>query len=385
MPSFLWSGIDREGRQKNEFVEAENAREAKVVLLNRGWTQLELLGDETMDAVHAIRSPVRKERRAGVDALLKNPDFRATRARGNRPSFFGKWRQALLREKVIILIQVAVIGFGIYSDSVLLFLLAGVGLSIQVFKFPVQYAFYSQTRRNYLRLKKAKVWGRWQEVLDCLERLDRSEERTGIAVNKVELLRNHALALAALGRLDEAVADFEKIERFPGLQHWLYLAYLAGVYETGRQFEKGLELRRQAAEEKPDMASLWIGYASSCVRRLNRPVEAREALARAEQLEITARSKPWACFIHGVIFWREHKLAEAREQLEKALAGFKPFSRDPFKQGQILLTKAHFCIVNAELRNTAQARTLFAEVEPYLKAHRQDELLAAYRAATATA
>src|SRR5215469_8025357 len=104
MPSFLWTGKDAEGRQKNEFVPAKNAPESKAILIARGWTQLELMGDETLEAVHAIRPPIPEERRAGVDALLNNPDLRVARARGQGFSFLEKWWAFVLKAKFSFLI-----------------------------------------------------------------------------------------------------------------------------------------------------------------------------------------------------------------------------------------------------------------------------------------
>src|SRR5205807_3026812 len=113
-----------------------------------------------------------------------------------------------------------------------------------------------------------------------------------------------------------------------------------------------------------------------------RTAEGREALARAEQLEVSGMGKIYLLFLRGIILWREHKPEQAKEQLQQALARFQPLSRRPLVPGLTLLTKSYLCAVETELRNYSKAKSLFSEVEPYLKAHQETELLNACRGAT---
>ena len=100
---------------------------------------------------------------------------------------------------------------------------------------------------------------------------------------------------------------------------------------------------------------------------------------------VSGFGKPYLVFLRGIILWREHKAEEAKDLLEKALVAFRSLSHNPLAEGLVLSTKAFLCAANADLGNTAKAKALFSEVESFLIAHRENELLAACRGPFATA
>jgi len=307
------------------------------------------------------------------------PDKEAAFFKGKKgPDLLAQTWSGIKQSIRAILVCAALLGWGIYSHRTWPIIIGAGGLAVCVFLTPVLhlvFGLFARSSREYSRLNKAKVWGRWQEVLQCVEQLRHADRLTGAAVPELELVRCRAQALAALGRLDEGLAEFRKFESDPKVEHWLYLSFLAGIYDTAQQFEKALEIRHQAAAKKPDTSTVWIDVAYASVRRLNRTAEAREALARAEKLEITGLGKTYVLLLRGIIFWREHKPEEARQQLEQALAGFQPLASHDLVEGLLLLTKAHLCAIHTELGNVPKAKALFCEVEKFLTAHREDELL----------
>ena len=374
MHRFLWSGKDAEGRERAERVEAENAQEAKRILTERGWTELQLLKDEISDVV-------RKRRRmeSEIKAPPPLPDDEAARLLHGRTTYFSEWWKTLLAVKGTIALLAALLALGIFRQRILTTAVSGGGLLLVLFLFPALKFYYSRTKRNYAALNAAKVRGDWQEALVCVDRLKRSGQSTRISVGEVELARNRALALAHLGRLEEALAEFAPFENWPNQPHWLYCSHLAGIYAAGKEYERSMEWRIKLVQEKPDMSTGWIDLASYLAHRMNRPAQAREALARAEKLEVTAMGKPHVSRCHGMILWRENRPAEAKEHLEKALVEFEPFARKPLVEGSILFTKAYLCAVQRRLGNSAEAGKLLKEVETYLTTHQEDELLAACR------
>jgi tetratricopeptide (TPR) repeat protein len=372
--SFLWQGKDSSGKKRGVRVEAEDAQSARAFLVADGWTELQLIRDEISDVS-------RKQHRAEAvfQAPELTPDQEISRYLGRRPSFFSKWWTYLRNNNSTFIWLGLVIGLGIYAHQSASLTRGGIELFVIVLLFPILYLFYSQSRRNYARLNRAKVDGRWDEVLKCVERLRRSRKSTRIGVSEVELARNYALALAHLGRLDEAVAEFRRFENSPNLAHWLYCSHLAGIYKAGRQFDRAVEMQLQLVAEKPGLSAGWIDLAGMLVKKLKRPAEAREALARAAMLESTPIAKPHVLTTEGVILWREGKLAEARDRLEQALTEFKPFAHKPLVKASILSAKSYLCAVNRALGNEDETRKLFAEVKKYLVAHQEDELLQACR------
>jgi tetratricopeptide (TPR) repeat protein len=385
MPTFLWSGKDAEGRQRNERVETENAQSARTILSGRGWTELELLKDEVgySEALHIEPNPPNwlKEEFEEEFKTQNTPDQEAAFLKGKTGSDLLDQTWTTIKKSFgTILICAAFLGLGIYKHRAWLMIIGSVGLAVIVFLTPVLhlvFSFFARSSHEYTRLNKAKVWARWDEVLNCVEQLRHADRLTGAAVPEVELARCRAQALGALGRLEEGLQEFRKFENNPKVEHWLYLSFLAGIYDTARQFEKGLELRQQAATEKPDTSAVWIDIAYSLVRGLNRPVEAREALARAEVLEITGLGKHYLPFLKGIILWREGKPLEAKVELERARAGFEPMIHHALVEGLVLLTKSYLCAVHNQLGNLSESSLLFREVEKYLLAHREDDLLKA--------
>jgi len=375
MHSFLWTGKDTEGKERSAHVTAENAQAARGILEGRGWTQLELVTDEICDETRRQIPPMTSD----WDALPDDAETEAARWKGNSSSFLGEWWRAIFQAKLTLALFVLILVVGMLRHGKWSIGIGIAGLVIMVLLFPLISAFFSQSVRNYSRLNKAKVWGRWQEVLHCVEQLKRSHRLTRIGVGDVELARNRALALASSGHLDEALKELSRFEGNPSLSTWLYTSHLAGIYDGARQFEKALELRQRVATEKPDTAAVWIDVAYSLVRGLNQPAEAREALGRAEKLEISGVGKAYLYFLRGIILWRENKPAEAKEQLDRALAGFEPMKHHDLVEGLILFSKSYLCAVQGQLGNQREAQILFRQVEKFLTAHREEELLQACR------
>jgi hypothetical protein len=384
MPTFLWSGKDAEGKKRSERIDAENAQAARAQLESRGWSNLELVKDELAYS-EAIRVKTTKPVDPDIAAKFSTPDAEASfHKRGWKTSVLGRTLDSIAESWKLTLLCAALLGWGIYRHLIFTTIFGALGLAFVVLFIPVYHVLIrllGNTSTDFARLNRAKVWGRWDEVLECVERLRQPDRMTGSLVPELELIKSRAGALAALGRLDEGLAEYQKLENDPKVERWMYLSFLAGIYDNARQFQKGLELRREAAAIKPDTSMTWIDVAYSSVRKLNHTDEAREALARAEQLEISGLGKKYLPFLRGIIAWREHRPEEARPLLEEALAGFQPIAHNPLAEGLILSAKAFLCATYVDLRDYARAKPLQREVEPFLTAHREDDLLAACRSA----
>jgi tetratricopeptide (TPR) repeat protein len=378
MPTFIWRGTDPEGKQKSERVDAENAQVAKAELIQRGWTNLQLVGDEIIDAVAAaVEIP---------EDFEEQPDdveLEVQRLEGKHPDFFSLWWKGIVDSKRILIFFTIIIAIGFYrgARTKSLIILGSAGIIFMVLLYPVIHAFFSLGSRYYSRLNRAKVWGRWTEVLECVERLRQVRSWTRVGPGEIELVRCRAQALAALGRLDDALEEFTRFSNSPNLPEWLYLSHLAGIYDCAKQFDKSTECRRTVTELKPDMAASWIDLAYGLVRGLNRPAEARQALARAETCEIPVMGQPYMPFLKGISAWRENKMADAKPLLDQALEGFQPFAHHDLMEGTMLLTKSYLCAVEGSLGNEARAKKLFKETETFLVAGKEQELLEACRRA----
>src|SRR5438552_1979702 len=86
MPSYLWSGKDSSGQEQVERIEAANAEAARTMLLDQGWTNLQLHSSEIQDfvkqGIHAASGP---------DHIQQlTPKEQLAHLKGNAPGFWGK-------------------------------------------------------------------------------------------------------------------------------------------------------------------------------------------------------------------------------------------------------------------------------------------------------
>jgi len=372
---FLWKGKDAQGNPHRTKVRAENAQSARAKLTEQGWTELELMGDEIATIAGAGVQTADWMKEEAMSAEQEAEFFE-----GKGPGFLAQWFGSLKDSWLALLIFGGLLAWGIRRGGWITITIGAVGLALFVLLVPVLHLFFSIPLRNYSQLNKAKVWARWDEVLECVRRLRRSHRFTRLGIGEVELTRCHAQALAALGRLQEAVTEFRSVENSPDLPRWLYLSHLSSIYDNAKAYDKSLECRTQATVEKPDSSTVWIDLAYGLVRGLNRPAEARQALARAETLEITGIGKNYLPFLRGIICWREGNFVEAKKQLELAITSFKNQQpQNDLLEGLILMSKSHLCAVNGALGHRQEAQTLFRQVEKFLTAHRENELLEACR------
>lgn len=371
---FVWKGKDPQGKTRSERVTAENAQAARQQLADDGWTDLELVMDEICSSsANAVESD------EDLGPLYDSADEEVEYFQGKRAPFFGPWLKSLWDSKGMLGVAALFIGWGIYRDRTWPLVFGGLMAGCVILLFPVLHFFISGNSRDYSRLNRAKVWARHREVLACVERLRRKRNWLGTGIGEMELVRCQAQALAGLGKLETAVATYKQFENDPKLEHWLYLSHLSGIYDAAKAFDRSLELRKQVAQEKPDSSAVWIDLAYGHVRGLNQPAEARAALAEAEKREITGLGKAYLPFLRGIICWREKNFTEARSQLEQALAAFEPYLHSDLAEGLVLLSKSYLCAAQRGLGNSAEADKLLPQVEKFLTAQRENELLAACR------
>lgn len=366
---FLWEGRDAEGERRRISVTARTAQAARAQLEQVGWTGLRLITDETTSvSKRQVKMPEWLRDDEDVDTV-------ADAYQGRLPKgFLAIWMHSLRGAGLWVLGLAGLTAFGIYTSSPIPAWLAGLALSFLVFLSPVVQLLTRRTHHAYLALVSAKEWGRWEEALQWVQRL-RHSRLSLVAIGETELLRSEAQALAALGRLEEAVSAFRRLEGSPELPHWLYLSHLGSVYDAGKAPEHALACRRQAAAENPDSAAMWIDLAQNLADGLNRPQEAREAMNRAVQLEITELGRPYVPLIRGMIAWREADFPTAREELEEAVSLFEAMPPDmPYRQGVIAFAKSFLCAVECQAGRLSVARKLYPECQRYLEAHRRMEL-----------
>ena len=378
MPTFLWSGKTTSGQEEVDRVTAETPEEARRILEGRGWTDLRQHTTEIHDFIKQQA------------AVASNPDCQPKLTpkedlaylQGTAPGLWGNWLKSIRESIGSILIIAVCLAWAVYRRHNLGVIICG-GLLVAVeFLFPVLHLWFSQTKNLFHELHAARNWRRWNEVLRCLDKLEHASQSTKIGIGESSMTRYRALALAGLGRLDEAVNGFREAAEKAKMPQWLLHTHLSGIYSVAKQYDRALECYRQAMEEATDKSVVWIDLGVYLVQRFNRPDEAKQLLAQAEAAQLSEQARGWLPYLRGAIAFRKNDFAAVDRNIREALAGFE---KHPAKQYYIyepiiLICKGYLAVSSAVLGRKDEARTYFAQSEKYLSAICLDDLLAKYHA-----
>ena len=378
MPTFLWSGKTPAGVEEVERVTAETAAEARKILEALGWTDLRQHTTEVHDFVRQqIRtSPRHKD----------HPDFTPKEdlafLHGTAPGFGKRWLKALIKESAFILAFAVWLAWSVYHRNTLNVVLAGIGLAALLLLFPVLHLWYRRTKFLFQKVCAARTWHRWNDVLHYLERIQRAQRSTNIGIGEAGVARYRALALAGLGQLEQAVADFRETAERTNMPEWLFCSQLAAIYTVARQYDKGLEALHRAMDSATDKSTVCIDLGSYLVRRFNRPDEARRLLAQAETLQLSELARVHLHSLRGAIAFREKDFKAMDKHMHEALAGLERHAvpRPHIFEAPIRTVKGYLAVSSAALGNKSAARSYFAQAEKLLAVTGMDDLLAEYRA-----
>jgi tetratricopeptide (TPR) repeat protein len=379
MPNFLWSGKAPSGREEAEEVAAETPAEARKILEARGWTELRQHTTEIADFIH------QRQRLASRCNPKLTPKERLQYHEGTAPGLWGNWVKVIGNSAVTYLLLAGVLGWAIYDRQMpydrFWIAISAMVLAYGVFLYPVLCWWFRQTKRLFVKLHTARTWYRWEEVLQCLKQLAKAKSKTNIGINDYSLARYRALALAGLGRLDEAVTSFTAAAEKANTPPWLCHTTLANIYTVARQYDKALECYRTAFEAATDKSIICIDLAMYLVNRFNRPQEARQLLSQVEKMQFPENAIPHLALLRGVIAYREKNFSEMDKQILEALADFEkhPRAKLYLYEGSILNCKGYLAVSSAALGRKSEARKYFARTEKYLGLKNHNDLISEYK------
>lgn len=368
MPNYTWSVRDKSGKLVIQEIEAANADDAKYILLARGYAELELKEDDVAAAVQAGFSNTPKflgeEIKVTAADRLKHRDKpSATFA----TAIFDGIKQT---KGIFFLILILAVYNGYRGNWIAVFCSVGAALAWLAF-----FVCLASPLVYYNKMIQALDWYRWEEVLSLIETLKIAGRFSLAKVPETELIRNRANALAGLGRLDEALAEYSQCEGRADCPSWLYKLFVGGLYTIAKQYDKAVEYTLAAIAENPN-STAWLDLAYRYARYIKNPVKAREALAEADKTPLIDVAKPFRLRCLGVIAYIESDLASARRDLEAAIGIVEKAKGRPFRDGHLSIARAYLCCVLAKQGDLAAAKSNFNLAKEYLAATKEDELLA---------
>jgi len=359
-------------------ITADTPEAARKILEERGWTDLRLHTTEIHDFVKS------------QSETASDPDYRPKLTpkedlafiKGRAPGMGSNWLKSLRESSVTILLLGAGLAMAIYRHAIVVSVILGGLLVLIVFLFPALHIWFSQTANAFKRLHSARNWRRWDEVLQCIDKLQNAQSATKIAIGAAEIARYRALAYAGLGRLDEAVKVFEAAAETAKMPAWLFHVHLATIYSTAKQYEKALEMYRLALDEATDKSIVLIDMSGFLVERFNRPDEAKQFLAQTEGLQLSELARTFLPKVRGLIAWREKDFAAMDKHLREALAGYEkqPPNKYYIFEPTILGCKGYLAVSSAALGKKDEARAYYDVAGEYLSTVCLDEPVTEYRA-----
>jgi tetratricopeptide (TPR) repeat protein len=372
MPQYLWNCTSPEGKETAVRIEAADATEARQRLQGQGYTNLQLLTDECYAA--AKESFGADARQVSLSAEQEAAFFRQPST-----SFLRLLGQSLRFGLLLYLVLAAIVAFRV-ARSAQWRTMDTIYVVIAV-AFTLWIAFKSSGSYLFAKLNEAKDWHQWDEVLRQLRRIETFNRFTWGKLPPSTIARYRAEALAAKGQVQTALQVLEIYRHTEGMPEWLFLAYVAGIYDRAKDFDHAIEYNRQAIAADPGKAALLVDLAFRLIFRKRDVPAARQAIAEAEQHEQTVMAKPFQSRVRGLIALEEGDYATARDYFARALDLLLPFQGKPLVFGNLMLTSACLALAEAKLGHRAAAQALLQKATPYLEATEEKDLLQRCRAA----
>lgn len=365
MTNYVWKAKDRSGKQVVREVRANTAAEAQSVLAADGYTDLILFEDD----IAATAAEQMEEGKMFGEPIIVTANDRIKQSTKPQLNLWRALLEGVWQSKGLIIAVGALaavlfyrqnyLGASLAAGSIIIWLLFVVCLSLP--------AIY------YNKLHRAVDWHRWDEVLDLVAKLDANRKINFIKVPEVELARNRAKALAGLGRVEEGLAEYKKCEGQTGCPSWLHKAFVAGIYDTAKQYDKAIEYTLLSMQDKEN-PSMYPDLAYRFARFKRDAINARKALNEAEKAVLPEYGKPFLLRSRGWVCYLEQNYVEARKAFEESIAYMERTRNQPFRDGSISIAKAHLACVLAKLGEFDLAKTSFLEAKKYLIAADETDL-----------
>jgi tetratricopeptide (TPR) repeat protein len=223
---------------------------------------------------------------------------------------------------------------------------------------------------RYRRLLVAVGWGDWPEVLRLVPRVK-------LQLPAMELPLRKAQALAGLGRVPEALLEYDRLDDDPSVSRPIFWGYRALVYIAAHDRANAIVVLERAQELMPDNPDVLVDLAA-LVMVVRRDVpRARRLLAEAGRHVLADTTYPFYRACEGLIALAEKRPAEAVKCLEEAVRLVEPFLRgNPSVRYHIARLGGHLALAYAASGDHEAARREADRARPVLRANRDATMLA---------
>jgi hypothetical protein len=358
-PEFILSGRNRRGRTVTEIVEAETADDAVRIFEEAGHMDIVLHTDENV---------ARFIRPSQARSFFTPREYLGYRTRGRVAcAAFLAWKvytKTWFLDIPCLVFLVARWTVGAewgFLDAMALFVLL----------CPIVFAVYGELTSPaaaFKRVLHAVAWAQWDRVPRLLMRVRRLE------LPPFERPLRENQALAAQGRLAEALERFEFVADDPRVPIHLYWTLRATICWTGRERKQSLESFERAAQLAPHNPVTLIEYAIALLT-VNRDIrQARDLLDRAAKHPLSDASMPARWFAEGVLALEQGFATEALMRIQEAIRFLRPFTRaNPTALVALARMRAYLALALAAAGDMTAAERAWRQAQPILVRHEPPE------------
>lgn len=375
MPEYLFQAVHPDGRRVNEQIEAPDLDRARYTLEVRGYRDILFFDSEISDDVKrqiradtGIRPP---------DKEIWTPDEQVrSRQRRGIPAFLW-W--AFCQHFVVIGPLLAWNVWSLVEHAGALTRIDWLGF-IATPLYLAWFVLRCMPKIVFNQILDAAVWHDWDRQRFFIRLARGLKKLITTAIPERELKIREANALAARGRLGEALQLMEKVRAAKEGKEYLFLARLGSVYEFAGAYDRLITCRREAQQKGPAGASMSIDLAVALVQRGHDVAGAKEALAQAKNFEMNKTALAFCHWCEGMIAVEEKDFARAKADLAAA-RDLLATGGSRLTLGTIGIIEAYLCIACGRLGEKDEAVRLGRKVEPLLRARKETDLLQRCQAA----
>lgn len=375
MPAFLFRARDASGAVVADQVEAATLAQARYALELRGYGDIEFhTGESEEDIKRSIL--------AGAEADLDDPeDWTAA------DEIAARERQGALRK----------VGWAMKQHAPYLLLLLvwnffswrgerpfgwadWLGFSLTVL-YALFFMLVVTPMLAFDQLLEAAVWRDWktQRRYIAVLRLLRVVFRV---IPESELLWREANALAATGRLPEALERVAPLRDNPDTAKHLYHSRASSLYELAGDFAGQLRCMEEAVAGHAEGTDVYIDLASVRIMRFRDVAGAQAALAKIEDRELTETARGAYLQVRGIVATEAGDHAAAEKDLREAEAILGKVG-NALIQEFLANLRAYLALTLIATGRPQEARAQFLAACPLLVAQQSHQLVARVDAALA--
>ena len=364
MARFLFQAKDAAGKPVADWIEAESLAEARILLDKGGYSQIEFHtsdGHAESERLNTLQSGNRLHR-----SLLPHWSAFEELASRKRRGLRAKLWWALGKHMVFLGVLLE------FNISSLIRHKALTPLAEFGFACTGIYLIWAALKCGpmvcYDRMLDALIWRDWNRMRRYIRIARLIRQVLGKGIPESEMITREAYALANEGHLAEALTRLETAKPLmPAKSLHLYLVRLSTLYRMAGDNKKHVQFALEAFEQSPKTGQAWTDLALMWVREEKNILEAKNALAKVQDFELDIMTTGAFLSVAGMISNAERRYEDAVEELQSGVGALSTHG-NPLAQSLVAEAKAHLCIAYAHLGKQIEARKLWKEVGPLVRA-----------------